>query len=77
MTIHWWTLGIQAVNVVILIWLLGRFFWRPFATMIEQRRTAAQQILAEAETKRRQATDAELWMNLGDEGLREAAYRGG
>lgn len=58
MTIDWWTLGIQAVNVIILIWLLARFFWRPVAAMIEQRRAAAQQILAEAETKRSQATDA-------------------
>lgn len=58
MTIDWWTLGIQAVNVIILIWLLGRFFWRPVAAMIEQRRAAAQQILADAATKRSQATDA-------------------
>ena len=58
MTIDWWTLGIQAVNVVILIWLLGRFFWRPVAAMIEQRRAAAQKLLTEAETKRSQATDA-------------------
>ena len=42
MTIDWWTLGIQTVNVIILIWLLGRFFWRPVAAMIEQRRAAAQ-----------------------------------
>lgn len=58
MTIDWWTLGIQAVNVIILVWLLARFFWRPVATMIQQRRAAAQQIMAEAETKRSQATDA-------------------
>lgn len=58
MTIDWWTLGIQAVNVVILIWLLARFFWRPVAGMIEQRRATAQQILVEAEKKRSQATDA-------------------
>jgi F-type H+-transporting ATPase subunit b len=37
MTIDWWTLGIQAVNVIILVWLLARFFWRPVAAMIEQR----------------------------------------
>ena len=43
MTIDWWTLGIQTVNVVILIWLLGRFFWRPVAAMIEQRAPTAQQ----------------------------------
>lgn len=58
MTIDWWTLGIQAVNVVILIWLLARFFWRPVAAMIEQRRGAAQQLLTETETKRNQATEA-------------------
>jgi len=48
MTIDWWTLGIQAVNVVILVWLLQRFFWRPVAAMIEQRRIATQQALAAA-----------------------------
>ncbi|MGA2793651.1 MAG: ATPase [Roseiarcus sp.] len=55
MTIDWWTLGVQTVNVLILVWLLGRFFWRPVAAMIEQRRAAAQRILAEAEAKRSQA----------------------
>ena len=58
MTIDWWTLGIQTVNVVILVWLLGRFFWRPVAAMIEQRRATAQRILAEAEAKRGLATAA-------------------
>jgi F-type H+-transporting ATPase subunit b len=58
MTIDWWTLGIQAVNVFILVWLLAWFFWRPVAAMIEQRRATAQQILTEAETKRGQASDA-------------------
>jgi F-type H+-transporting ATPase subunit b len=58
MTLSWWTLGIQTVNVVILIWLLGRFFWRPVAAMIEQRRATAQQIVVEAEAKRGEATAA-------------------
>jgi F-type H+-transporting ATPase subunit b len=58
MTIDWWTLGIQTVNVVILVWLLGRFFWRPMVAMIEQRRAAAQKIVAEAEAKRSQAITA-------------------
>ena len=58
MTIDWWTLGLQTVNVVVLVWLLGRFFWRPVAAMIEQRRITAQGILAEAEAKRGQATAA-------------------
>src|SRR5580698_7878214 len=58
MTLSWWTLGIQTVNVVILIWLLGRFFWRPVAAMIEQRRATAQRIVTEAEVKRSEATAA-------------------
>ena len=58
MTLSWWTLGIQTVNVAILIWLLGRFFWRPVAAMIEQRRAMAQRIVAEAEAKRGEATAA-------------------
>jgi F-type H+-transporting ATPase subunit b len=58
MTIDWWTLGIQTVNVVILVWLLGRFFWRPLAAMIERRRATAQRLLAETEGKRSEATAA-------------------
>lgn len=58
MTIDWWTLGFQAVNVLILIWLLGRFFWRPVAAMIAQRRTTAQATLAEADAKRTEAAAA-------------------
>jgi F-type H+-transporting ATPase subunit b len=58
MTINWWTLGIQTVNVVILVWLLQHFFWRPFAAMIEQRRITAQHTMAEAEASRTKATAA-------------------
>lgn len=58
MTIDWWTLGFQAVNVIILIWLLQRFFWRPVAAMIETRRQTAQKTLADAEAKRAEAAAA-------------------
>jgi F-type H+-transporting ATPase subunit b len=58
MTIDWWTLGIQTVNVAILVWLLQRFFWRPVAAMIEQRRDATRRSMAEAETAKVQATAA-------------------
>jgi F-type H+-transporting ATPase subunit b len=58
MTIDWWTLGIQSVNIVILIWLLGHFFWRPVSAMIEQRRAAARDALAQVEVQRAQASAA-------------------
>ena len=58
MTINWWTLGIQTVNVVILVWLLQHFFWRPVAAMIEQRRAAAQKTVTDAEASRMKAAAA-------------------
>jgi F-type H+-transporting ATPase subunit b len=58
MTIDWWTLGFQTVNVAILVWLLGRFFWRPVAAMIEQRRAVAQQTLADAAARQAEAAAA-------------------
>jgi len=52
MTIDWWTLGLQTINVAVLIWLLGRFFWKPLAAMIEQRRATAEKLLADAAARR-------------------------
>jgi len=58
MTIDWWTLGFQTVNVAILVWLLQRFFWRPVAAMIEQRRDATTRTLTEAAATRAQSLEA-------------------
>lgn len=58
MTIDWWTIGFQAVNVLVLVWLLGHFFWKPVAAMIEQRRVVAGQTLADAEAQRALAAEA-------------------
>lgn len=48
MRIDWWTLGLQAANVLILVWILGRFLFRPVAAMMEERRVAAAKLLDEA-----------------------------
>lgn len=48
MQIDWWTLGFQALNVLILIWLLSRFFFRPVAAIIEKRQAAAMKLLDDA-----------------------------
>ncbi len=42
MTIDWWGLGLQAVNFLILAWLLARVFWRPVAGAIAKRQEATQ-----------------------------------
>ncbi|WP_131194507.1 ATPase [Lichenihabitans psoromatis] len=58
MTIDWWTLTFQTVNVAVLIWLLQRFFWKPVSSLIEQRRRTTQGILDDAETKQKNVTGA-------------------
>ncbi len=58
MTIDWWTLGLQTVNVAVLVWLLQRFFWRPVAAMIELRRDTTRKALAEAEATKGRANTA-------------------
>ena len=58
MAIDWWTLGIQTVNVMVLMWLLQRFFWRPVSAMIEQRRAAIQRDLAGAKAEQDKAEAA-------------------
>ena len=55
MTLDWWTMGLQTVNIVILVWLLQRFFWKPIAAMIAERRAAAQSALSEAKATRDKA----------------------
>ena len=58
MRIDWWTLGFQAVNVLVLVWLLQHFFWRPVAAMIEQRRSTTEKALADAKAAQDKATAA-------------------
>jgi F-type H+-transporting ATPase subunit b len=58
MRIDWWTLALQTVNVLILIWILSKFLFRPVVAIIEERRTAAAKILSDAESAKKQAIAA-------------------
>jgi F-type H+-transporting ATPase subunit b len=49
MQIDWWTLGLQAVNALVLIWLLARFLFHPVVDAIAARQKAAGQLLADAQ----------------------------
>ena len=48
MQIDWWTLGLQALNALVLIWLLAHFLFRPVVDAIAARQKAAGQLLADA-----------------------------
>ena len=64
MQIDWWTLGLQTVNFLIVIWLLSRFLYRPIRRIIEEREAAdkaasdaAKDKLEEAQAVRRTYED--------------------
>jgi F-type H+-transporting ATPase subunit b len=48
MHIDWWTLGLQTVNALVLIWLLARYLFRPIARMVAERQQAAAALVADA-----------------------------
>jgi F-type H+-transporting ATPase subunit b len=58
MTFDWWTLAIQAVNFLVLVWLLQRFLYKPVADIIEKRREQVDEVLREAEQTKAEAEAA-------------------
>jgi F-type H+-transporting ATPase subunit b len=58
MRIDWWTLALQTVNVLILIWILGRFFFRPIMGIVAKRQQEANKLLDDAARTREQAAEA-------------------
>lgn len=69
MTINWWTLGLQAVNVLILIWLLSRLFWRPVAAAIARRQESTQAMLDAAKAAQSMADAALAEVSETREGI--------
>jgi F-type H+-transporting ATPase subunit b len=53
MHIDWWTLALQTANVLILIWLLAHFLFRPVADIVARRQEEANKLLADAADVRR------------------------
>ena len=57
MQIDWWTLALQTVNFLVVVWLLGRFLYRPIRRVIEARE-AADRKAAEAAATSLEAAEA-------------------
>ncbi|HUI13727.1 MAG TPA: F0F1 ATP synthase subunit delta [Xanthobacteraceae bacterium] len=72
MRIDWWTLALQTVNVLILIWILGRFFFRPVMDIVAKRQQQANKLLSDA------ARDRDAAVNIrgqADQALADIAVR--
>jgi F-type H+-transporting ATPase subunit b len=55
MLIDWFTVGAQALNFIILVWLLKRFLYKPILNAIDAREKKIAEELADADAKRTQA----------------------
>jgi F-type H+-transporting ATPase subunit b len=47
-----WTLALQTINVLVLVWLLAHFLFRPVSAIIAERRLAADALMGDAEAAR-------------------------
>ena len=57
MHIDWWTLLLQTVNALVLVWLLARFLFRPVAKIVAERQHAAVALMADAAAAKAAALD--------------------
>ena len=57
MHLNLWTLAFQTVNVLILIWVLARFFFRPLAEIVDKRQRETTKLLADAAAARQEARE--------------------
>lgn len=58
MTFSWTTFALQAVNFLILVWLLKRFLFKPVANLVTQRKASISRAQSEAERAQRAADQA-------------------
>jgi F-type H+-transporting ATPase subunit b len=56
MLIDWFTVGAQAINFLILVWLLRRFLYKPILNAIDARENKIAAELADADAKRAEAS---------------------
>ncbi len=57
MQLDWWTLALQTVNFLVLVWLLWKFLYRPVRRVIEERRNLTDAAMREAEERAQAAVD--------------------
>jgi F-type H+-transporting ATPase subunit b len=67
--IDWTTFALEAVNFLVLVWILKRFFYRPVLDVIARRRAAIDATLAEARSRHAEAEALEEKSREGLKGL--------
>jgi F-type H+-transporting ATPase subunit b len=58
MAINWWTIALQSINFLVLVWLLQHFLYKPVLAVIARRKQLVEQAFVDAENAK-QAANAE------------------
>ncbi|MEQ8493043.1 MAG: F0F1 ATP synthase subunit B, partial [Gammaproteobacteria bacterium] len=58
MLIDWFTVAAQAINFLVLVWLLKRYLYRPILAAVDAREARVMARLTEAQLREREAADA-------------------
>jgi len=69
MSFDWWTFALQAINLLILVWLLQRFLYRPVLAAVASRRAKVAAVLADAESARAAVTQEREQLAAEREGI--------
>ena len=73
MPIDWFTVVAQAINFLILVWLLKRFLYKPILHAIDEREKGIAAQLAQAEAKKAEAPEGARRLSAQERGLRPGA----
>jgi F-type H+-transporting ATPase subunit b len=57
MHIDWWTVGLQTINILLLVWLLKRFFFPRIIAILDERQKKSRALLAESSALRQAAEE--------------------
>ena len=73
MLINWFTVLAQAINFLILVWLLKRFLYKPILHAIDEREKGIATQLADVEAKKAVAQKGTRRLSAQERGLRPRA----
>ncbi len=75
MLIDWFTVGAQALNFLILVWLMKRFLYKPILNAIDAREKKIAAELADADAQEGRGPEGARRVPAQERGVRSAARR--
>jgi F-type H+-transporting ATPase subunit b len=75
MNFSWWTFALQAVNFLILIWLLKRFLFKPVTAVVARRKEEIARGMTEVSAEKQKALDLQRDLQAQREGIEAERQR--